>query len=119
MTGAIVIRWGAAVAGREAKGLEVFGSAIEKFEGFTKTGRIHGHREYISLTGPSSGFMLIEGEVDELLKIVAEPDTLRLNSQAEAIVHDFSVQVFAGGTDQAVQEVMGTYSGALTELGYL
>ena len=44
MNGAIVIRWGASVPGREGKSLEVFGQAIERFEGLTKTGRVHGHR---------------------------------------------------------------------------
>jgi hypothetical protein len=119
MNGATVIRWGAGVPGREAKGLEVFGKAIEHFEGLSKKGRIQGHREYIALTGADGGFMVIEGDTEELLKLVTEPETLALNAQAAAIVQDFSIQVYAGGTDQAIQELMGTYSGALQEVGYL
>ena len=119
MNCATVIRWGASIPGREAKGLDVFGKAIEHFEGLGKKGRIQGHREYIALTGQDGGFMLIEGDTDELLKIVSEPETLALNAQAAAVVQDFSVQVYAGGTDQAIQQLIGNYSGALQEVGYL
>jgi hypothetical protein len=119
MNGATVIRWGASVPGREAKGLEVFGKAIEHFEGLSKKGRIQGHREYIAVTGEAGGFMLVEGEVKELLTLLAEPEILALNAQAEAIVQDFSIRVFAGGTDQAIQELIGTYNTAVGELGYM
>lgn len=119
MTGAVVIRWGASVAGREAKALEVFGRAVEQFEQHAKQGRIHEHHEYIALTGRAGGFMIATGEIAELQKLMAEPETLRLNSQAESIVSDFEIQLYAGGSDQAVQEVMGTYVAAVGELGYL
>lgn len=119
MTGAVVIRWGASIPGREAKGLEVFGKAIEQFEGYAKQGRVHGHREYIALTGRSGGFMIADGDVEELQKILVSPETLSLNSQAEAIVSDFEIQLYGGGTDQSVQELLGTYSGGLSELGYM
>jgi hypothetical protein len=119
MNGATVIRWGASVPGREAKGLEVFGKAIELFEGLSKKGRIHGHREYIALTGSAGGFMVVEGDTKELVSLLVEPEILALNSQAEAIVQDFHIQVFGGGTDQAIQELIGTYSTAVGELGYM
>jgi hypothetical protein len=119
MTGAVLIRWGNQVPGREAKSLEVFGRSIEHFEQLAKQGRIHAHREYIALTGRAGGFTIIEGEVEELQKILIEPDTLALNSQAEAIVEDFEITLYAGGTDKAVQDSIGTYMGALGDLGYL
>jgi hypothetical protein len=119
MNGATVIRWGAGVPGREAKGLEVFGTAIEYFAGLEKKGVIQGHREYISLTGEAGGFMLVEGETKTLLGLLAEPEILALNSKAQAIVEDFTIQVFAGGTDQAIQDMIGTYTGAVGELGYM
>lgn len=119
MNGATVIRWGAGVPGREAKGLEVFGKAIEYFEGLSKKGTIQGHREFIALTGADGGFMLIEGKTTELLALLAEPEIIALNAQAAAIVQDFTIQVFAGGTDQAIQELIGTYSTAVGELGYM
>jgi hypothetical protein len=119
MNGAIVTRWGASVTGREAKGLEVFGNALQRFEGLLKAGRIHSHREYFAMTGADGGFMIAEGEVAELLAIVAEDETLKLNAQASAIVQDFQVQVYAGGSDQAVQNMVGLYAGGLQEIGYM
>jgi hypothetical protein len=118
-TGAVRISWGAPVAGREAKGLEVFGAALERFEELAKSGRIHSHKEYFSLTGPSGGMMMIEGEVDELMKMLAEPETIALNSKAEAITQDFTITLYGGGTDKAVQDLMGTYMTAMQETGYL
>lgn len=119
MNGAIVIRWAASIPGREAKGLEVFGAAVERFEALGKAGRIHAHKEYFALTGADGGFMLIEGPINELLTIVAEPETLTLNAQAAAIVQGFEIQVYAGGTDQTVQELMGSYVGSLQSIGYM
>jgi hypothetical protein len=119
MTGAVVIKWGSGVPGREAKGLEVFGRAVERFEGLAKQGRIHSHHEYFALSGPESGFMVVQGEIAELQKIMVEPETIQLNSQAAAIVQGFEIQLYAGGSDQSVQETMGNYMTGLSEIGYL
>jgi hypothetical protein len=119
MTGAIVIRWSATVPGREAKGLEVLTNAVGHFDELQKEGRIHGHREYFSLTGGEGGFMIVEGGVAELLAITAEDQTVKMNAQAAAVVQGFDVQVYGGGSDQAVQELVGSYVSGLQELGYL
>jgi len=119
MNGAIVVRWGASVPGREAKGLEVFANGVAQFEGHLKSGRIHSHKEFLSVTGHDGGFMIVEGELTDLLAITAEEDTLRMNAQAAAIVQDFEVQVYGGGTDQAVQGLVGLYANGMQELGYL
>lgn len=119
MNGALHISWKAGIPGREAKGLDVFGSAVARFEAFAKQGRIHTHQEYFAVTGEEGGFMLVTGELDELLKIAAEPETLALNAQAAAIVGEFRIQVYAGGTDQAVQELMGNYAQSLQQIGFM
>ena len=119
MNGAIVVRWGASIPGREAKGLEVFANAVAHFEGLLKAGRIHSHKEFFSVTGGDGGFMIVEGELSELLSIAAEEDTLRLNAQAAAIIQDFENQVYGGGTDQAVQGLMGLYVNGMQEIGYM
>jgi hypothetical protein len=122
MTGAIVITWGAPVRGREAKGMEVFGHAIERFEGLAKEGRIHGHREYFAVTGNTGrvgGFMLIEGDLQELVRLQGEEEQIVLQQKASAIVENFSVQIFAGGSDRAVQERMTSYVETLQGLGVM
>lgn len=119
MNGAIRVSWGQSIPGREAKGLEVFASAVEHFEGLHKAGRISAHQEFFSVTGADGGFMLATGELSELLAIVGETETIALNAKAATIVADFTVGVFMGGTDAAVQEAMGTYVSSLTDVGYL
>jgi hypothetical protein len=119
MNGAVVIRWGASVPGREAKGLEVFSNAVTRFEEYAKSGRISSHKEFFAVTGTDGGFMIVEGALSELLTIVGEEETIKLNAQAAAIVEDFEVQVYSGGDDQTVQSVMGTYVGSLQEIGYM
>jgi len=119
MHGAVLISWGANVAGRETTGLDVFGRAINRFETMTKEGRVDGHREYFSVTGRDGGFMLIEGEVEELTKILTEEETLKLNNQASAVVKDFEIQAFLGGTDQTTQQLIGAYTSSLKDIGYM
>ena len=118
MNGAMHISWKASIPGREAKSIEVFGAALERFEGLMKQGRIHSHEEYFALTGGEGGFMLVRGDIEELQKISIEPETLALNAKAASIVQDFTIELYAGGSDQAVQEMMGTYIGSLQEIGY-
>ena len=119
MNGCIVVRWGANIPGRETKGLEVFGEAIEYFEGLAKQGRIHSHHEYITLTGRDGGFMIADGEVDELAKIMTSPETLQLNGKAAAIVEDFEVQLYGGGNDASIQELIGMYTNSMQGMGYM
>ena len=118
MTGAVLVRWGANIPGREAKGLEVFAKAIERFEQLAKQGRIHAHTEYIALTGTIGGFMLIQGEVEELQKILLEPENLALTTQASMIVTDFEQNLYGGGSDQTIQQLVGVELESLAALGY-
>jgi hypothetical protein len=100
----------------------VFGKAIGRFEQLAKQGRIHGHKEYLAVTGNSgrvAGFMIVEGELEELLRLQAEPEQVKLLTEAQAITDNFNVQIFAGGTDRAVQERITMYSETLQELGVL
>jgi hypothetical protein len=114
-----MIRWGENIPGRETKGLEVFGKAVARFEEYAKEGRVHGHREYFALTGRQGGFMIADGEVDELLKILGEEETIQFNAEAAAIVSDFSIEVHAGGDDRTVQRLTGNYVQRMNELGYM
>ena len=119
MNGAMVIRWGSGIPGREANGLDVFGKAVARQEELAKEGRIHSHKEFFALTGREGGFMIVEGEVEELLRLAVEPETLTLNAKAAAIVQDFETQVYAGGSDQVIQELIGNYVTSLSEMGYM
>ena|SRR2546422_5528746 len=120
MTGAIVISWGTAVRGREAKGLEVFQKALTFYDDLAKQGRIHGHREYIKLVGGGNvGLMVVDGELEELLKLQGEPETQQLLAEAGQITEDLTVEIYMGGTEQAVQTSVGMYLQALQTTGTL
>ena len=119
MNGAVKISWGVSIPGREATGLDVFGRTVQRFEQLAKEGRVHGHHEYFSITGPSSGFMMIEGELDELMKILTEDEIIKLTNEASAIVSDVDIQAYAGGTDQATQQLVTNYTASMNELGYM
>jgi hypothetical protein len=119
MNGAIMVRWGQGIPGREAEGIDVFGKAVARFEEYAKEGRVHGHREFVAVTGPDGGFMIVDGELEELMKILGEDETLRLNAQAAAIVSDFEIQAYAGGDDGTMQQLMNTYAEGMRELGYM
>ncbi len=64
--------------------------------------------------------MLVERELTELTRIMTEEETLALNAKAAAIVvQDFEIQLYGGGSEQAVQQLMGNYTAGLQELGYM
>jgi len=119
MNGAVVISWGTAVRGREAKSLEVFGKAIAHFDALAKAGRIHGHQEFLARTGKQNGFMLITGDIEELARIQAEEETLALTTAGSAICEDFRVNLYEGGTEKSTTESIGRFMGVLSDLGYL
>lgn len=117
-TGATVITWGGPIPGREMKALEVFGKALAFMDELAKEGRIHGHKEYFAVTGPSpSGFMIIEGDVEELLRLEANEDNLKLRAAASQIVQNFSAQVYSGGSEAAINEGVTNVLGVYAELG--
>lgn len=116
-TGAMVVSWGTGIPGREAKGLEVFGSALEWAEAQAKAGRIHGHKEYFCLD-EERGFQILEGEVSTLRSLMDDEEFRTIMVKAAAIVHDFRVSLYEGGSDAAIQAGMGRYMTALQELGY-
>jgi hypothetical protein len=117
--GAMIIRWGNSVPGREAKGLEVLAGAQAVFDDLAKSGRIREHREYFSITGGSAGYMIVDGELEELTKLLHDPEQLALDVKAAAVVEGFSRELVSGGTDQSIQNTVGIYMGALQEVGYL
>ena len=119
MYGAVVISWGTPVRGREAKSLEVFGKAIAHFDALAKSGRIHGHQEFLARTGKQGGFMLVTGELAELTAIVGEDEVLALTTAGATICEDFRVTLYEGGTEKSTTESVQRYVGVLTDLGYL
>ncbi len=122
MNGALIVTWGSNNPGREAKGLEIFGKALAHFDELAKKGRIHGHKEYISLTGnvdELAGVMVIEGPVEELFRIQTEEATRALLIEASAVVKNFNTTVTAGGDEQSLTHEITLFTKTQQNLGYM
>lgn len=122
MRGALVTKWGGAVPGREKMGLDVFGKALAYAEQKAKEGVIESHEEYFALDGNNtqfSGFMLVRGEVDDLLKLQADEEWMKLTFAAAAIVQNFTIQTFAGGNEASVQQMVGLGMTVEQEMGLI
>ena len=119
LTGAVVFRWGAPVPGREGLALQVFERFLEWGDELAKSGRIHSHEEWMSVTGRPGGLMVVTGPLDELLALHAEDTVLRLRQEAALAVTDFELQVYAGGTDSSLQQVLRDWTEAADDLDLL
>lgn len=122
MRGALVFTWGQAVRGREAKALEVFGTALGYWDSHAKAGRIDGYRVYFATTGSVSdvaGMLVVEGDGAQLHAIREEPEYRREMARAATIVENFTIREFAGGSADDVREPIDMFVGAIGELGYL
>ncbi|MDQ3951589.1 MAG: hypothetical protein M3279_01300 [Actinomycetota bacterium] len=100
----------------------VAAATLAYFEGLAKEGRIHGHREYFCLTGNSSqraGFMIVDGELEELQRIQLDDENLRLMAEASSIVESFEVTLCAGGSDQALGENVTRFTETMSAMGYM
>jgi hypothetical protein len=122
MNGALVITWGSNVPGRESKGLEVFGKALAHFDELAKKGRIHGHKEYLALTGNVdrlAGFMVVEGPVEELIKLQTEESTRALLIEGASIAKEFTATLTAGGDEQTLTSEITLFTKTQQSLGYM
>ncbi len=122
MNGALIVTWGSNVPGREAKGLEVFGKALAHFDELAKKGRIHGHKEYLTLTGnvdQLAGVMVIEGPVEELVKIQTEEATRTLLIEGASIAKNFTATIASGGDEQTLTQEIGLFTKTQQNLGYM
>ena len=114
--GAIIITWGTSVRGREMQGLDVFGRSLAYWDEKAKEGRIHGHREYFAITGNATqraGTMVLEGDLDELARLMIDEDNTRLLTEAGNIVENLDTQLCQVNSDEAI----GQYVSVLTDMG--
>jgi hypothetical protein len=119
LTGAVVFRWGAPIPGREGLALGVFERFLQWCDDLAKSGRIHSHEEWMSITGGPGGLLVMTGPLDELLALQTEDEALRLRQEAALAVTDFHMQIYAGGTDASLQQVLRDWTQAADDLDLL
>lgn len=114
--GAIIITWGTPVRGREMQSLDVFGRSLAYWDEQAKEGRIHGHHEYFGISGNAtqrSGTMVIDGDLDELARLMIDEDNTRLLAEASQIVENLDTQLCQANSDEAITQ----YVSVMNDMG--
>jgi len=114
--GAIIISWGTPVRGREMQSLDVFGRSLAYWDEQAKEGRIHGHHEYFAISGNATqraGTMVIEGDLDQLARLMVDEQNTRLLGEASMIVDNLDTQLCEANSDEAITN----YVGVLNDMG--
>jgi len=109
---AIFISWGAPLAGRENKALEVFNQVLEYNTRLKKEGKITDHRTYLSTNGNTSelgGFMVVEGEVAQLRSMIDSTEFQTNYLKAQHLVSNVELVHCVTGTEigKRVEMVLG------------
>jgi len=114
--GAIIITWGNPVRGREMQSLDVFGRSLAYWDEQAKEGRIHGHHEYFAVTGNATqrqGTMVIEGDLDELARLMIDEQNTGLLGAPSMIVENLDTSLCEANSDEAITR----YVGVLNDMG--
>jgi hypothetical protein len=112
----IFIGWTRSVRGRERQSLTVFNEAIEYYAGLKQRGEIEGFDTVLLEPhgGDLGGFILVKGDAEQMARVRASDDFLRLNVRAGLIVDGLGVVGAAIGP--GVEAQVGLYLGQLDEL---
>jgi hypothetical protein len=114
--GALFVGWGAAVAGREAKALQVFGEAIQYYTRLQGRGAIDGF-EPVALQphgGDLAGFLLVKGDREKLAALLVDDEFINLNARAQLVVTNFGVVL--GHTGEDLQRLFQEFGKNAAEL---
>jgi hypothetical protein len=112
----LFIGWGAAVRGREAKGLEVFNEVLAYYGRLQQEGTIESF-EPVFLEphgGDLEGFVLLRGSEEKLAQLRVDDEFVRLSTRGGMIVDGFGVAgaVLGDGLQAAIE----TYQEAIADL---
>jgi hypothetical protein len=113
---ALFIGWGAPVRGREAKGLEVFGEAVQFFGQIQQGGRIESVDTVLLRPhgGDLYGFFLLRGGGEQLAGLQASEDFDRLTTRAGLVVEGLGIVPAA--VDEGLGQQIERYQAAVGEL---
>jgi len=114
----LFIGWGAPVRGREAKGLEVFSEALAYYARLQQEGVIEGFETAILEPhgGDLQGFVLVRGSEARLAQLRVDDEFVRLSTRASLIVEGVGVGVIGAALGDGLEEAIGTYQQAISEL---
>jgi hypothetical protein len=111
----LFISWGANVAGREERGLEVFNEAMGLYGRMQQEGRIESFD--VTLLNPSTGldgYIALHGSAAQLAKIRDDDDFRRTLYDAAMIVQD--LKMADGYTNAGIAREMEMYQEAISKV---
>jgi hypothetical protein len=111
----LFISWGENVAGREARGLEVFNETIGMYGRMQEEGRIEGFN--VVLLDPNAGldgYLEIRGSADQLAALRDSDEFIKSVMDANLVVHQ--VRVAEGYTGGGIARVMQLYQEAIGQV---
>jgi hypothetical protein len=112
----LFLGWGPPVRGREAKGLAVFGEAIEFYGGLQQDGKIESFEAVLLEPhgGELGGFFLIRGSADQMSALRVDEAFERLTTRASFIVED--IGVVGAYIGDGLARAMGVYQEQIADL---
>jgi hypothetical protein len=113
---AIFIGWGAPVAGRELKSIQVFGEGIEYWTRMQQTGEIESFEAFQLEPhgGDLAGFCVLRGEAGRLAQLRGTEEFQRLNARAGLVVTNFGVVNAVSG--EALNQLFAQFGQFAAEL---
>ncbi len=109
----LFIGWGAPIAGREAKGLAVFGEALAYYGRLEAEGKVESSE--VALLQPHGGdldgFILVRGSEEQMNAVRADDEFRTINARANLVVQNLGLIDAVLG--DGVEPEMGRYAAAI------
>lgn len=115
---AVVTTWGAPVAGREGKSLEVFMEFVQFLGKHAAEGRCQPPEIFFASDG-SGGMAVVKGKSDALAEIWESEENEKVIAKGQMIVQDLKSHWYYGGTDEEMQRGTRVFAEAGNQLGYM
>jgi hypothetical protein len=113
----LFLGWGPPIPGREAKGLEVFGEALEYYGGLQSEGKIESFETVLLEPhgGELGGFILIRGSAEQMSALRVDEAFERLTTRASLVVAD--VGVVGAYLGDGLNRAIGIYQEQIGQFG--
>jgi hypothetical protein len=112
----LFVGWGAPIAGRETKGLEVFGEAIAFYGSCQEAGEIESFETVLlgAHGGDLSGFFLLRGSEEQCATLRSRDDFQRITARAALVINDLGI--IDAVIDEGVGPQMAIYQEAIADI---
>jgi hypothetical protein len=109
----IHISWGATIAGRETRGLEVFNEVLGLYGRMQQEGRIESFDVALLVPngGDVEGYINLNGSAEQLAAVREDEDYMRSMADASLVVHDLCI--CEGFANAGVAQQMAIYQDAI------